>query len=92
MSTVSIRFRLNIAQHLEKEVAIFEELRNILRFNRADGKPILRQRPPCSTINEASQIEEKLNEFRQKLQTRKTDNDPVTVKSSEIIIEYLDKY
>ncbi len=83
---------VNTSQHLEREVAIFEELRDILRFNRADGKPILRQRPPCSTINEASQIEEKLNEFRQKLQTRKTDNDPVTVKSSEIIIEYLDKY
>lgn len=83
---------VNIAQHLEKEVAIFEELRDILRFNRADGQPILRQRPPRSTIKDVGQIEEKLNEFRQQLQTRKTANDPVIVRSSEIIIEYLDKY
>jgi len=83
---------VNIAQDLEKEVAIFEELRDILRFNRADGKPILRQRPPRSTIKHAGQIEGKLNEFRQQLQTRTTANDPVIVKSSEKIIEYLDKY
>jgi len=83
---------VNIAQNLEKEVAIFEELRDILRFNRADGKPILRQRPPRSTIKHAGQIEENLNEFRQQLQTRTTANDPVIVKSSEKIIEYLDKY
>ena len=83
---------VNIAQDLEKEVVIFEELRDILRFNRADGKPILRQRPPRSTIKHAGQIEENLNEFRQQLQTRTTANDPVIVKSSEKIIEYLDKY
>ncbi len=47
---------VNIAQDLEKEVVIFEELRDILRFNRADGKPILRQRPPRSTIKHAGQI------------------------------------
>jgi len=83
---------INIAQHLEKEVDIFEELRDILRFNRPDGKPILRQRPPHSTIKDVSQIEERLNEFRQQLQTRTTANDPVIAKSSEILIDYLDKY
>jgi hypothetical protein len=83
---------LNIAQHLEKEVAMFEELRDILRFNRADGKPILRQRPPHSTTKDAGQIEGRLDEFRQQLQTRTTDDDPVIVRSSETIIDYLDKY
>ncbi len=77
---------------LEKQVNIVEELRDILRFKRADGKPILRQRPPWSTIKDASQIDERLKEFRQQLQTRTTGNDPVIVGSSEIIIDYLDKY
>jgi hypothetical protein len=83
---------VNTAQDLEKQVAIFKELRDILRFNRADGKPILRQRPPQSSIKDASQIEQRLNEFRQQLQTRTTAKDAVIVKSSEIIIDYLDKY
>ena len=83
---------LNIAQDLEKQVAIFEELRDILRFNRADGKPILRQRPPRSSIKDASQTEQRLHEFRQQLQIKTTANDPVIVKSSQIIIDYLDKY
>jgi hypothetical protein len=83
---------VNISQKLEKEVGIFEELRDILRFNRADGQPILRQRPPDSTIKDASEIDEKLNEFRQQLQTKTTVNDPVIVSSSQILIDYLDKY
>lgn len=83
---------VNIAQHIEKEVAIFEELRNILRFTRTDGKPILRQRPPRSTIKDASQIEERLKDFYQQLQAKTTANDPVIVRSAEIIIDYLDKY
>ncbi len=83
---------VDIAQDLEKQVNIFEELRDILRFKRADGKPILRQRPPGSTIKDASQIEQRLNEFRQQLQTRTTAKDAVIVKSSKIIIDYLTKY
>jgi len=83
---------VTIAQHLEKEVDIFEELRDILRFKRVDGKPVLRQRPPGTTIKDACQIEERLKEFRQQLQTRTTDDDPVIAKSSSIVIDYLDKY
>jgi hypothetical protein len=83
---------VDIAQQLEKKVDIFEELRNILRFNRADGQPILRQRPPDSSIKDVSQIEQRLNELHQQLQTRTTANDPVIVKSSKILIDYLDKY
>jgi hypothetical protein len=83
---------VNTAQDLEKQVAIFKELRDILRFNRADGKPIVRQRPPRSSIEDAGQIEQRLNEFRQQLQTRTTAKDAVIVKSSQIIIDYLDKY
>ena len=71
---------------------IFEELRDILRFNRADGQPILRQRPPDSSIKDVNQIEQRLNEFHQQLQIRTTANDPVIVKSSKILIDYLDKY
>jgi len=80
------------AKDLEKQVAIFKELRDILRFNRVDGKPILRQRPPRSSIKDARQIEQRLNEFRQQLQTKTTAKDAVIVKSSQIIIDYLDKY
>ena len=83
---------VNTAKDLEKQVAIFKQLRDILRFKRADGKPILRQRPPHSSIEDASQIEQRLNEFRQQLQTRTTGKDPVIVKSSQIIIDYLEKY
>jgi hypothetical protein len=83
---------VNTAKDLEKQVAIFEELRDILRFKRADGKPIVRQRPPGSTIKDARQIEQRLNEFRHQLQTRTTANDAVIVKSSEILIDYLNKY
>jgi hypothetical protein len=80
------------AQDLEKEVDIFEELRDILRFKRTDGKPILRQRPPSSTIKDVSQIEERLKEFHQQLETRTSANDHAIARSSEIIIKYLDKY
>jgi len=83
---------VNTAKELEKQVAIFKELRDILRFKRVDGKPILRQRPPHSTIEDASQIEKRLNEFRQQLQSRTTGKDPVIVKSSQIVIDYLEKY
>ncbi|MCP4273218.1 MAG: hypothetical protein GY781_14890 [Gammaproteobacteria bacterium] len=83
---------VNTAKDLEKQVAIFKELRDILRFNRADSKPVLRQRPPRSSIKDASQIEQRLNEFRQQLQTRTTAEDAVIVKSSQVIIDYLDKY
>ena len=83
---------VNTVQCLEKEVEIFEELRGVLRFNRPDGKPILRQRPPHSTIKDVSQIEERLNKFHQQLQTRNTANDPVIAKNSKILIDYLDKY
>ena len=83
---------INTAKDLQKQVAIFKELRDILRFRRADGKPILRQRPPHSSIEAARQIEQRLNEFRQQLQTRSTSKDAVIVKSSQIIIDYLEKY
>ncbi len=83
---------ISIAQDLEKQVAIFEQLRDILRFNRADGKPILRHRPPRSSIKDARQTEQRLNEFRRQLQIKTKANDPVIIKSSEIIIDYLDKY
>ena len=83
---------VKIAQDLQKQVNIFEELRDILRFKRVDGKPILRQRPPRSSIKDASQIAQRLNEFHQQLQMRTNTNDPAIVNSSEIIIDYLDKY
>ena len=83
---------VNVAQNLEKEVAIFEELRDILRFKRVDGKPVLRQCPPDTTIKDAGQLEERLKEFRRQLQTKTTADDPVIAKSSSIVIGYLDKY
>jgi len=83
---------VSLAHRLEKQVSIFEELRGILRFNRPDGKSILRQHPPPSTIKDASQTAERLNRFRRQLQTRRTVNDPDIVSSSKILIDYLDKY
>jgi len=70
---------VNIARRFEKEVNIFEELRGILRFNRPDSRPILRQRPPRSSIKDAGQTKERLNKFYQKLQKRILANDPVIV-------------
>lgn len=83
---------VTIAQNLEKEVSLFEELREILRFKRVDGKPVLRQRPPGATIKDVDQIEERLQEFRRQLHIRIADDDPVIAKSSSILIDYLDKY
>lgn len=83
---------VTIAQNLEKEVSLFEELREILRFKRVDGKPVLRQRPPGATIKDVDHIEERLQEFRRQLHIRIADDDPVIAKSSSILIDYLDKY
>ena len=86
---------LEVANRLEKQVNIFNQLRDILRFNRADKKPILRQHPPpSSSIEEVKDTEESLKKFRQDLQvktnSKKTDKD---IKSaSKKMIYYLDKY
>ncbi len=86
---------LEVANRLEKQVNIFTQLRDILRFNRADKKPILRQHPPTSsTIEEVKDTEECLKKFRQDLRvktnSKKTDKD---IKSaSKKVIDYLDKY
>jgi hypothetical protein len=86
---------LEVANRLEKQVNIFTQLRDILRFNRADKKPILRQHPPASsTIEEVKDTEECLKKFRQDLRvktnSKKTDKD---IKSaSKKVIDYLDKY
>lgn len=83
---------INIVNCLEKKVNIFKELRDILRFDRPDSKPILRQRPPRSIIKEVNQTEERLNKFYQQLQAKLTTKDPTVIESSKILINYLDKY
>jgi hypothetical protein len=83
---------VNVAHNLEKEVAIFEELRDILRFKRVDGKPVLRQCPPDTTVKDAGQLEGKLKKFYRQLQTKTNGDDPVIAKSSSIVSDYLDKY
>ena len=88
---------LEEANRLEKQVNIFTQLRDILRFNRVEKKPILRQHPPpSSTIEEVKDIEQNLKKFRQDLQvnvkinSKETDKD---IKSaSKKVIDYLDKY
>lgn len=82
----------HIAQRFEKEVNIFEELRDVLRFKRSDNSPILRQHPPASTIKDAGQIKERLNKFYQQLQKRAASDDSDIVNSSKILITYLDRY
>ena len=79
-------------QRLETQVELFEKLRSILRFKRPDQKPILRQRPPRSTIEEARQIRKRLSDFRRQLDLKLTTDDPNIVASSKIIIEYLERY
>ena len=86
---------LEVANRLEKQVNIFTQLRNILRFNRADKKPILRQHPPASsTIEEVKDTEECLKKFRQDLRVKT--NSKKTAKdikcASKKVIDYLDKY
>ena len=86
---------LNIIHRLEKEVNIFKQLRAILRFSRPDSKSILRQRPPISTMKDVSEIDKRLKIFRTQLQKRIADNnsnDPDILRSSKILIDYLDKY
>lgn len=84
-----------VANRLEKQVNLFNQLRDILRFNRADKKPILRQRPPASsTIEEVKDTEERLKQFRQDLQVKTNSKgmDHDIKSASKKIINYLDKY
>lgn len=88
---------LEVANRLEKQVNLFTQLRDILRFNRADKKPILRQHPPASsTIEEVTDTEERLKQFRQDLQVQVKTNSKETDKdikrASKKMIDYLDKY
>ena len=79
-------------QRLEKQVELFEKLRDILRFKRSDNKPILRQRPPRSTIEDARKIQKRLSHFHRQLGLKATADNPDIVVSSKIILDYLDKY
>lgn len=82
-----------IAENLEKEVNCFNELRTILRFSRPDSKPIIRQRPPTSTLKDAKLIKCRLNKFIEKLEKKIiTDNNLIVVISSKKILKYLNKY
>ena len=80
------------AQRLEKEVKIFEELRELLRFSSSGRKSILRQHPPVSTKKDASKIEGRLKTFQEKLKARSIDNDKDIGNSLKIMIGYLEKY
>jgi hypothetical protein len=80
------------AQRLEKEVKIFEELRELLRFSSPGKKSILRQHPPVSTKNDVSKIQERLKTFLEKLKVRSIDNDQDISNSLKIMIAYLEKY
>jgi hypothetical protein len=86
-----------VANRLEKQVNLFNQLRDTLRFNRPDKKPILRQHPPVSIIEEeVKETEERLKQFRQDLQvninTKEKDYDIDIACASKKIIDYLDKY
>ena len=82
------------AQRLEKEVKIFEELRDLLRFSSPGKKSILRQHPPVSTKKDVSKIQGRLKTFKEKLKLRSidNDNDQDIGNSLKIVIGYLEKY
>jgi hypothetical protein len=80
------------AQRLEKEVKIFEELRELLRFSSTGKKSILRQHPPVSTKKDASKIQGRIKTFQEKLKVRSIDNDQDISNSLKIMIGYLEKY
>jgi len=80
------------AQRLEKEVKIFEELREVLRFSSPGKKSILRQHPPVSTKKDVSKIQGRLITFNEKLKVRSIDNDHDIGNSLKIVINYLEKY
>jgi hypothetical protein len=80
------------AQRLEKEVKIFEELRELLRFSSPGKKSILRQHPPVSTKKDASKIQGRIKTFQEKLKVRSIDNDQDISNSLKIMIGYLEKY
>ncbi len=69
-----------IANRLEKQVNLFNQLRDILRFNRTDKKPICRKKSPRTVnIKEMKETAEKLEQFRQdlheKTKSKQTDHD-----------------
>ena len=81
------------AERLQKAVDTFEQLRQALRFERHDGKPIRRAQPPASTIKEAEKIEQRLEKLRRML-NRCIGNaaDVDRIKDAKTVIAYLDKY
>ncbi len=82
-----------IAENFGKKINCFNELRKILRFNRPDNKPIIRQRPPSSTLKDAHLIKGRLDKFIGKLKKRIiADNNLIVVSSSKKILKYLTKY
>lgn len=83
---------VDIALRLEKAVTLFEDLRGVLKFDRSDGKPILRHCPPSSSKKQVLQTEKRLERFSYKLQTTINGNDPYMAKCSKILINYLEKY
>ncbi len=58
---------LEVANCLEKQVDLFTQLRDILRFNRADKKPILRQSPPASSTSASKKMIDYLDKYMDEL-------------------------
>ena len=83
---------VEITTQLEQAVALFENLRSILKFERSDGKPILRHRPPSSSKKHVLQTANRLEKFSYKLKAAINGNDTHMTRCSKILINYLEKY
>lgn len=82
-----------MAERMEKSAALFNQLRMALSFKHPEGKPLLRQNKPLSTVEVALDMERRLIEFRKDLDEMIKSKADADVKHDvDIILSYLDKY
>ena len=84
---------INAAHRLEKAEEIFLKLRQVLRFNPKNNKPLLRQHHTVSTIKGAIKTKERLSKFLSSLRhIVNTSKDKDRIADAERVIAYIEKY
>ena len=81
------------AQRLEKAAAMFEELREVLRFSSRPHERLLRGRSPAETPEVAQKMEARLEQWRDRLrQWNLRERDADKRADQETVLGYLQKY
>ncbi len=81
------------AARLEKAVAVFEQLRHVLRLSPRAGMSLLRQHPSPQTLAHALQAPQRLKDWRSDLgRTHDESADPERRADAKVVLDQLAKY